>query len=161
DLSEKGKQFLARLELERRAEQFRQSSGDLLDWARQCLVVGIAYLIAGLQHLQATVTPPSHKQLAPIPEGPSISMQTAPFATEPETPLRVLLLPASAYSGGNYGRQGEQERKPRPKTARGGSLLDRLSRISPEGDEAPPHPAAPRPPSPAQAHLGEPATPEA
>jgi hypothetical protein len=113
DLSEKGKQFLARLELERRAEQFRETSGDLLDLARQGLVVGIAYMIAGLQHVQAKVTPASHKQLAPLPAGPSIPMQPAPAASEPETPLRVLLLPASAYSGGNYGREDSTGRRRR------------------------------------------------
>jgi hypothetical protein len=157
DLSEKGKQFLARLELERRAEQFRETSGDLFDWARQGLVIGIAYLIAGLQHVQAKVTPPSHKQLAPLPAGPSIPMQPTPSANEPEIPLRVLLLPASAYSGGNYGRREKPERKARPKAPRGGSLLDRLSGIAPEEDESPPHPAASRPPSHAQDRLGEPA----
>jgi hypothetical protein len=161
DLSEKGKQFLARLELERRAEQFRETSGDLLDWGRQGLVAGIAYLIAGLQHVQAKVTPPSHKQLAPLPAGASIPLEPAAFASEPETPLRVLLLPASAYSGGNHGREEEPGRKARPKTPRGGSLLDRLSGIALEGDEVPPHPAASRPPSAAQARLGEPATSEA
>jgi hypothetical protein len=111
ELSEKGKQFLARLELERRAEQFRETSGDFLDWARQGLVVGIAYLIAGLQHLQATVTPQSHKQLAPFPAGPSVPIQPRPSVSEPETPLRVLLLPASAYSGGNHGRENGASRR--------------------------------------------------
>jgi hypothetical protein len=157
DLSEKGKQFLTRLELERRAEQFRETSGGLLDWARQGLVAGIAYLIAGLQQIQAKITPPGHKQLAPLPAGPSIPQPPA-FASEPEIPLRVLLLPASAYSGGNHGREEEPERRARPKTPRGGSLLDRLSGIALEGDEVTPHAAASQPPSPAQARLGEPAT---
>jgi hypothetical protein len=117
DLSEKGKQFLARLELERRADEFRESSGDLLDWARQGLVVGIAYLIAGLQHLQAKVTPQSHKQLAPLPAGPNIPVPSPPSVSEPETPLRVLLLPASAYSGGNHGRQNGAGRLRRTRAA--------------------------------------------
>jgi hypothetical protein len=116
-LSEKGKQFLARLELERRAEQFRETSGDFLDWARQGLVVGIAYLIAGLQQLQAKVTPQSHKQLAPLPAGPSIPMEPSPSVREPESPLRVLLLPASAYSGGNHGRENGAGRVRRTRAA--------------------------------------------
>jgi hypothetical protein len=111
DLSEKGKQFLARLELERRAEQFRETSGDLLDWARQGLVIGIAYLIAGLQHIQAKVTPPGHKQLAPLPAGPGMPVESTAFESEPEKPLRVLLLPASAYSGGNHGREDADGRR--------------------------------------------------
>jgi hypothetical protein len=103
DLSEKGKQFLARLELERRAEQFRESSGDVFDRARQAIVVGIAYLIAGLQYVQAKITPLEHKQLAPIaPAFPSAF--TVPPAPAAEPPLRALLLPSSAYSGGNNGR---------------------------------------------------------
>ena len=63
-LTEKGKQFLARLELEKRAEQFRESSGDAADWARQKVVVAIAYLIRGLQYVQAKITPQQNKQLA-------------------------------------------------------------------------------------------------
>ena len=50
--------------------------------------------------MQAKITPPEHKQLAPL------RAAAAPEPAEPEPeeePLRVLLLPASAYSGGNYG----------------------------------------------------------
>ncbi len=103
DLPEKGKQFLARLELERRAEQFRESSGDTIDRARQALVAGIAYLIAALQYLQAKITPQTHKQVAPIPVAPGVAPRPEIPESEPETPLRVLLLPASAYQGGNRG----------------------------------------------------------
>ncbi len=90
ELSEKGKQFLARLELERRAELFRETSSGAIHWARQALVVGIAYLIAGLQFVQAKITPPEHKQLAQIR-----TTAPEPVKREPEEPLRVLLLPAS------------------------------------------------------------------
>jgi hypothetical protein len=114
DLSEKGKQFLARLELERRGERFRETSGNLLDAARQGLVVGIAYLIAGLQYVQARVTPPGHKQLAPLPAGTAVASEPAP-ANEPEMPLRVLLLPASSYAGGNLGQASSSTRRRRPK----------------------------------------------
>ncbi len=100
EISEKGKQFLARLELERRAEQFRDTSNSAIHWTRQAVVVGIAYLIAGLQFVQAKITPPEHKQLAPIR-----AAAPEPEEQEPEEePLRVLLMPASSYAGGNYGQ---------------------------------------------------------
>ncbi len=112
ELSEKGKQFLARLELERRAEQFRDTSSTAVYWARRVLVVGIAYLIAGLQFVQAKITPPQNKQLAPLhtasPKREEQAAEPEPEAPMPEDPLRVLLLPASSYSGGNYGRAGSQ-----------------------------------------------------
>lgn len=119
DLTEKGKQFLARLELERRAEQFRETSGGLVDQARQVLVMAIAYLIAGLQVVQAKITPAEHKRLAPLgASGSAAARDAAPAKTE--KPLRVLLLPASAYSGGNLGQadlKGKtRSQKPVPKT---------------------------------------------
>lgn len=114
-VSEKGKQFLARLELERRAEQFRTSSGDAADWARQKLVVGIAHLIAGLQYAQAKITPPEHKQLVARP--PESGVPVDPPPAKAKEPLRVLLLPASAYEGGNHGRGGGDQ-APRKESAR-------------------------------------------
>lgn len=115
ELTEKGKQFLTRLELERRAEQFRETSGDLFDRARQGLVVGIAYLIAGLQAVQAKLTPPAHKQLASYP--PAASTLQEPPSAAPKRPLRVLLLPASAYSGGNHGEANGPHRRPKAQSA--------------------------------------------
>ena len=97
-LTEKGKQFLVRLELERRAEQLLETSGSVSDWARQRLVGGIAYLIAGLQYMQAKITPSGHKQLAPVVAGSGFA-PAAPAPEEVAQPLRVMLLPASAYSG--------------------------------------------------------------
>jgi hypothetical protein len=112
ELTEKGKQFLARLELERRAEQFRDGSSIAVYWTRRALVVGIAYLIAGLQYVQAKITPPQNKQLAPLhtasSKRPAQEAEPEPEGPMPEDPLRVLLLPASSYSGGNYGRGGSQ-----------------------------------------------------
>ncbi len=98
EVTEKGKQFLTRLELERRAEQLRETSSDAVDWLRQSLVVAIAYLIAALQYTQAKITPPKNKQLATLP--PKVE---APAAASPraEPPLRVLLLPAAAYASVN------------------------------------------------------------
>ena len=102
-LTEKGKQFLARLELEKHAEQFRESSGDAADWARQRLVMAIAYLIRGLQYVQAKITPQQNKQLAVV--GSAEEPVRAPAETDAsEESLRVLLLPSSSYAGGNNGR---------------------------------------------------------
>jgi hypothetical protein len=110
-LTEQGKQFLARLELERRAEQFRGVSSGLIHWTRQALVVAIAYLIAGLQFVQAKIAPPQHKQLAALHvAAPKPAEREPEEQPMPEEPLRVLLLPASAYAGGNYGRAGAQPR---------------------------------------------------
>jgi hypothetical protein len=101
-LTEKGKQFLARLELERRAEEFREASGGVSDWARRGLVVGIAHLISGLQFIQAKVTPASNKQLAVR----AAVAEAAPTASAGEESMRVMLLPASAYaSGAGRGRR--------------------------------------------------------
>jgi hypothetical protein len=114
ELSERGKQFLARLELEKRADQFRETSGDAVTWSRQKCVVAIAYLIAGLQYAQAKVTPPGNKQLALRISDPQSVGETPPEArsnSEAEAPLRVLLLPASEYEGGNRGRRRSTRKK--------------------------------------------------
>jgi hypothetical protein len=105
-LTEKGRQFLARLELERRAELFRETSGGVSNWARRRLVVGIAYLIAGLQYIQAKITPASNKQLAVRPA----VAEAAPPASATGDSIRVMLLPASAYAGGNAGRGASRPR---------------------------------------------------
>ncbi len=124
-LTDKGRQFLARLELEKSAEQFRESSEDAFDWTRQKIVVGIAYLIAGLQYVQAKITPRENKQLVLHAAEKSVA-DAAPSAerSTDETPLRVLLLPVSSYEGGNRGRGG-------------GSLLDRLAAARPHDAPAP------------------------
>ncbi len=101
-LTEKGKQFLARLELEKRAEQLRESSGDAADWSRQRLVMGIAHLIRGLQYIQAKITPQQNKQLAVLASAEE--PVRAPTDPASEEPFRVLLLPSSSYAGGNHGR---------------------------------------------------------
>jgi hypothetical protein len=127
-LTDKGRQFLARLELEKRAEQFRQGSQGASDWARQKIAVGIAYLIGGLQYVQAKITPREHKQLVLRPAENTVpdEAEVAARNTGAE-PLRVLLLPASSYEGGNRGRgYGEEPRFARNKGA-ANSLLDRLA----------------------------------
>ncbi len=102
-VTEKGKQFLARLELERRAEQVRETSGGVSDWARRKLVLGIAHLIRGLQYVQAKITPAQNKQLAMHPAAGARS-EPAPAGSASGEPFRVLLLPSSAYAGGANGR---------------------------------------------------------
>jgi hypothetical protein len=115
ELTEKGKQFMARLELERRAEQFRDSSSSAVYWARRAVVVAIAYLIAGLQFVQAKITPPQNKQLAPLHQPGPNRATPEPEAETPaqEESLRALLLPASAYSGGNFGRANTRQSRKR------------------------------------------------
>jgi len=118
-LTEKGKQFLARLELEKRAEQLRESSGDAADWTRQMVVMAIAYLIRSLQYIQAKITPQQNKQLAVVASAEEPVRAPAETASS-EEPLRVLLLPSSSYAGGNHGRgkarSGARTRKPRKET---------------------------------------------
>jgi len=115
-LTEKGKQFLARLELEKHAEQFRESSGDAADWARQRFVMAIAHLIRGLQYIQAKITPQQNKQLAVLDSAEEPVRAPAESGAS-EEPLRVLLLPSSSYAGGNHGRgkasSSSRTRKPR------------------------------------------------
>ncbi|HXW21427.1 MAG TPA: hypothetical protein VEK14_00800 [Rhodomicrobium sp.] len=103
-LTEKGKQFLARLELEKRAEQFRESSGDAADWARRGVVMAIAFLIRGLQYVQAKITPQQNKQLAVVASAEEAVRGPAADDASKES-FRVLLLPSSAYAGGNNGRR--------------------------------------------------------
>lgn len=95
DLTEKGKQFLARLELEKRAEQFKETSEGALAWSRQQLVVGIAYLIAGLQYIQAKITPRENKQLVVRPAEQTVLRQDTAQREPAPAPIRVLLPPAS------------------------------------------------------------------
>ena len=119
-LTEKGKQFLARLELEKHAEQFRELSGDVADWARQRAVIAIAHLIRGLQYVQAKITPLQNKQLAVLASADEMARAPVEDAAS-EEPFRVLLLPASSYDGGNHGqgkaRANSRARKPRKAAA--------------------------------------------
>jgi hypothetical protein len=144
-VSEKGRQFLARLELERRAEQFRETSGGASDWLRQHVVIGVELLIRGLQYIQTKVTPQKKKQLTvrrSVAElAPTPAEAAAPEAA-PE-PLRALLMPASAYADGKRGRAQKPSSKRRAADAepprgkkRGGSLLDRLEGVGAEQDGA-------------------------
>jgi hypothetical protein len=118
-LTEKGKQFLSRLELEKRAEQFRDSSGGAADWARQRLVIAIAHLIRGLQYVQAKITPQQNKQLAVVASAEEPARAPAETDAADES-FRVLLLPSSSYAGGNHGRgkarSGARTRKSRKET---------------------------------------------
>jgi hypothetical protein len=121
-LTEKGKQFLARLELEKRAEQLRDSSGDIADWSRRRIVIAIAYLIRGLQYVQAKITPQQNKQLAVVASAEE--PVCAPAGTDAaDESFRVLLLPSSSYAGGNHGRgkaRGSSARARKPRKAASG-----------------------------------------
>lgn len=52
ELSERSRQFVARLELAKRSEQLREKSQGIIDDARRVLVRALAHMIAGLQRLQ-------------------------------------------------------------------------------------------------------------
>jgi len=132
-LSEKGKQFLQRLEIEKRAEQFRETSEGALAAFRRLLVTGIAYLITGLQFVQAKVTPIENKQLAVRPEEPKraeaagqVQPEPAQPQTQGQTPLRALLPPAGYYNaerdrllkrGSNGGKPKSEKRSKKTSAA--------------------------------------------
>ncbi len=125
-LTEKGKQFLARLELEKRAEQFRELSGDAADWARQRVVMAIAYLIRSLQYVQAKITPQQNKQLAVLASAEEAARAPAE-AGDSDEPFRVLLLPAASYAGGNHG-QGKARANARARKQRKAAAEPETSR---------------------------------
>ncbi|MDZ4790904.1 MAG: hypothetical protein SGJ17_06785 [Hyphomicrobiales bacterium] len=52
ELTDRGRQFIARLELTKRSEQLRETSKGMLDDGRRLAVRGLAHLIAGLVALQ-------------------------------------------------------------------------------------------------------------
>lgn len=52
DITERGRQFFARLELAAQAERLRLTSASVWDWLKRRLVSGLAHLIAGLQRLK-------------------------------------------------------------------------------------------------------------
>ena len=74
--------------------------------------MAIAYLIRGLQYVQAKITPPQNKQLAVL--AAAEEPVRAPAETDAaDESFRVLLLPSSSYAGGNNGRGKARPRKPR------------------------------------------------
>lgn len=58
ELSERGRQFVARLELARRSEQLRETSKGILDDGKRKMVRYLAHAIAGLQRLQEMLAVP-------------------------------------------------------------------------------------------------------
>jgi hypothetical protein len=60
EITERGRQFIARLELAERSERLRLTSANLLIWLARQLATGLAHGIAGLQQLHAILreTPP-------------------------------------------------------------------------------------------------------
>ncbi|MBT3069638.1 hypothetical protein KKP04_01970 [Rhodomicrobium sp. Az07] len=145
-VSEKGRQFLARLELERRAEQVRETSGGASDWLRQRIVIGIALLIRALQYVQAKITPQKNKQLAVYPatgEPASARPGAAAAPGAAQEPLRALLMPSAAYESGSRGRAQKPRSKRKAADAepplgkkRGDSLIDRLESVGAEAENA-------------------------
>ncbi len=58
ELSDRGRQFVARLELKKRSEQLRETSRGVLDDGKRIAVRGLAHLIAALQSLQERLAVP-------------------------------------------------------------------------------------------------------
>ncbi len=65
ELSERGRQFVARLELAKRSEQLRERSRGILDDAKRLLVRVLAHLIALLQKAQDWLAPPEPAAAGP------------------------------------------------------------------------------------------------
>lgn len=92
DLSDISRQFIARLELAKKAEQMRLTSHGLLSRFRHLLVLAIARLISGLQRLQARLTPAESKQLAVVAAAPAARSAPSPSSENTE-PLKLAAQP--------------------------------------------------------------------
>lgn len=68
ELSDRGRQFIARLELKKRSEQLRETSKGLLDDAKRVAVRGLAHLIAVLQTLQERLAVPEPQPAGGVPK---------------------------------------------------------------------------------------------
>jgi hypothetical protein len=79
-ITERGRQFIARLELAEHSERLRLTSANFLIWLTRQLATGLAYFIAGLQQL--------HTVLSETPPGILAAALVAP------TPIRGRHLPA-------------------------------------------------------------------
>jgi hypothetical protein len=79
-------------------------------------VIAIAYLIRGLQYVQAKITPQQNKQLAVVASAEEPVRAPAEMGAADES-FRVLLLPSSSYAGGNHGR-GKARNSARPRKSR-------------------------------------------
>jgi hypothetical protein len=97
-ITERGRQFIARLELAERSERLRLTSANLLIWLTRQLATGLAYGIAGLQRL--------HAELSDTPPGALAAAVVAP------TRMRGRHLPAFRSYRMALGASGLTEPRP-------------------------------------------------
>ena len=97
-ITERGRQFIARLELAERSERLRLTSANFLIWLTRQLATGLAHFIAGLQGL--------HAILSETPPGVLAAALVAP------TPMRGRHLPAFRSYRMALGASGLTEPRP-------------------------------------------------
>jgi hypothetical protein len=97
-ITERGRQFIARLELAEHSERLRLTSANFLIWLTRQLATGLAYFIAGLQQL--------HTVLSETPPGILAAALVAP------TPIRGRHLPAFRSYRMALGMSGLTEPRP-------------------------------------------------
>ncbi len=118
-LTERGKQFVARIELAERSERLKLTSATLRDGAKRGLVRGLAHIIAGLQRVQSMLEtqrgetigvgvvqreavvvpaePGGSADVAVLPEpAPLREQMTSRAPTSPPAPKRVRAAPGPA-----------------------------------------------------------------
>lgn len=97
-ITERGRQFIARLELAEHSERLRLTSANFLIWLTRQLATGLAYFIAGLRQL--------HAVLSETPPGVLAAALVAP------TPMRGRHLPAFRSYRMALGMSGLMEARP-------------------------------------------------
>ena len=97
-ITERGRQFIARLELAEHSERLRLTSANFVIWLTRQLATGLAYFIAGLQRL--------HALLSETPPGVLAAALVAP------TPVRGRHLPAFRSYRMALGMSGASEPRP-------------------------------------------------
>ena len=108
-ITERGRQFIARLELAEHSERLRLTSANFLIWLARQLATALAYFIAGLQQL--------HALLSETPPGVLAGALVAP------TPMLGRELPAFRSYRMALGMSGLTEQRPAlPATGQGGSV---------------------------------------
>jgi hypothetical protein len=81
EITERGRQFIARLELAERSERLRLTSANAAVWMARRSLDGLAHLIAGLQRAQAALSETAFWRLAGrlLAPAPLTGRRTSPF----------------------------------------------------------------------------------
>jgi hypothetical protein len=156
-LTERGKQFIARLELAEKSERLKLTSATLRDALKRGAVRGLAYLIAGLQHAQAAL----EKQLA------SASAASTPGKTDAAAAKSAgragVVVKASGVAGAKeagaqpvVGNTVQREDAAVAPTGRAGSPWRAAAKVAPEPAVTPVlKPSAPMAQEPREPALGQ------